>query len=143
MKAVAILLLLMAIGGAALIYGGGFASFDPTQQGLDAKANITPGMTWTKVIDVAGEPGKFSRILRKTEQIGGREIEVFKSEPESKYTYQKVATAIDEGIVPWGFIVTYNFSQSVAFAVTFDDTGIVKGVDDMPTMADLLQLNDR
>ena len=143
MKAVAILLLLIAIGGVALIYGGGFASFDPTQQGLDAKANITPGMTWTKVIDVAGEPGKFSRILRKTEKIGGQEIEAFRPEPESKFTREKVATAIDEGTVPWGFLVYYNFSQSVAFAVTFDDTGIVTGLHDLTTMADLLQMNDR
>jgi hypothetical protein len=41
--------------------------------------------------------------------------------------------------VPHGFILSYLFSNSVAFAVVFDETGAVTEVHDEETMADLLQ----
>jgi len=142
MKAIIVLLVLVAIGGVAVFYGGGYGSFDASEQGRQAKAAIGPGMSHTQVFDVCGEPRKIRQIRREVKKIGGQEVEDFVPGPEVKTTGQRVGERITAGDFPHGFVIPYRFSDSVAFAVYFDSTGTVVHVEDLVTMADLLQYKD-
>ena len=140
-----IIVVLVLAGGALLVayYAGGIGSFDPTEQGREAKAAISLGMSWTKVIDVAGEPQHY-RIFRKVSKKGpgGQDVETIKPGGELKFDRPLVQQDITNKQMPDGFIFEYFFSQQVAFQVWFDGTGLVTAVENVQTMADLLQTRD-
>lgn len=124
----------LVVGGAfaALYYGGGFATFDPSQQGRDAKAQIAPGMAWKKVIDVAGEPREYCvMIVKKGFVVPG---------PSVPFQSDQLAQRVAENSLPEGFAFQYRFSESEAFDVTFDASGTVQHVQDAITMATLLDM---
>lgn len=137
-KAITVLLLLVAVGWGALYFFGGYGSFDPSQQGLDKKAKIHPGMTHAQVFDITGNPRKYSIINRHKEGAGANEIEYLKPSIPVNFDRARVDQHIKDGTLPEGFLCVFNYSNSVAFAVTFDAKGIVTSVDDALTMADLL-----
>ena len=143
MKMIFGLLLLMAIGWGVVYYVGGSASFDPTQQGRDARAAITTGMTWSQVLDVAGAPGKWSKLVRKQHKnFQGEIVETIDPSPSVDYRKGSISRHLRDGNLPDGFMVTYTFSRSVAFFVEFVGSGKVAEVRDAPTEADLLQMGD-
>lgn len=150
MKVVIILLVLIAVGLAAVYYISGYASFDPTQEGLEAKKAITPGMAWTKVLDIAGEKAKYQEVsAEKISAVGSmttvlraaeEEGFVLVAAPKQAFDRKRVARLLANGEMPYGFALSYAFSNSVAFRVVFDETGSVLTITDEMTMADLLQL---
>ena len=141
MKVIVVLVLLVAGACLALYYLGGAATFDPSQQGRDAKAAIKAGMTLKKVIAVAGEPAKYRVINRQVKNSGGQEIEFFKPGAINPFDGDRVAGRIAANDLPHGFILNYTFSDTVSFAVTFDGTGTVVDVQDTTTIADVFQMN--
>ena len=139
MKAITILAFIgLAVWG-AMHFIKNAASYDPNAQGAAAKAAIAPGMTWKKVVVAAGEPKHYAVIDRKVQTIAGQQIETFKPAAKNPYSADVIAERILDVSLPHGFVFEYRFSQSVAFAVHFDDLGTVTLVQDLITMADLLQ----
>jgi hypothetical protein len=150
MKVVIILILLGAVGILAVYYLSGYATFDPSKQGAEAKKAITPGMSWTKVLEVAGEKPKFQEVSKERQTavgsmatvLGPADEEGFLlvAAPKQPFDRKQVAELLAGGKMPYGFALSYTFSNSVAFRVVFDQAGSVISVEDEPTMADLLQL---
>ncbi|MCP4594312.1 MAG: hypothetical protein GY842_26585 [bacterium] len=140
MKAIFVLLVLFIAGGLAMYHWGGFSTFDPSQQGRDARAAVGRGMTWTKVIDAAGEPREYRVITEKKEKSGGVERSIKKPGGANKFKRDRLADRLANNSLPHGFVFEYQFSQSEAFSVTFDGSGSVISIDDMVTMADLLDM---
>ncbi len=134
MKLMLGLLALLVVGGAATYYLGGYASYDPTQQGRDARKAITPGMTWQQVIDVSKEPRKYRLMMKKAERFGGEEVARLEPGPLSGFNASRFT-----GKTPNGFIFEYRYSQREAFAVHFNADGIAESVSDLITKADLLK----
>jgi hypothetical protein len=139
MKLILMLLVLGALACVGVYFLGGVQGWDPSEQGRAARQKITPGTTWKQVLDIAGEPRKYRQVNRHVEKLGGEEIEVFRLSPRVKFDRARVAERIGNGDFPYGFVFEYEFSKSVAYGVTFDDTGIVKETYDLATEADLYQ----
>ena len=139
MKAFLCFIVLIAAGLTAMYYTGGFKGFDATQQGKDARAAITPGMPFTKVFSIAREPRKYRDIIRQVSSFGGVESAFFKPGPQNPFKLDVLTARIRDNNLPWGFVVTYHYSNMEAFTVEFDGTGRVVSVTDAVTMADLLQ----
>ncbi len=138
MKVIVILLVLIVLGWLALYNRGGYATFDPTEQGRKVKAAINPGMPYEQVFDLAGDPKKFRIINRKVEKIAGEEVEVFVPSAEVSTDRARIKARVNDKSLPHGFVVTYNYSAQAAFNVFFDGVGGVAEVTDAVTMADLL-----
>jgi len=144
MKVVIILLLLIAVGLTVAYYSGGSATYDPTQQGLAARAAITPGMTWPQVLAAAGKPGKWAKIVLEKQKspFGGGEILVPVRKPPTDYRDGAIELRLKDNALADGFVVTYRFSRSVGFFVEFDGQGIVLEVLDAVTETDLLDMRE-
>jgi hypothetical protein len=140
MKGILIVLVLLAVGGFFLVKYGGIGSFDPTEQGKQAKAAIKTAMTWKQVIDEIGEPGNFSMIIRKIEEIDGEKFELFEPTVESRFKKDRFIKRFDDGEYEWGFLFLYQFSPTVAFQVKFGGDGLVSAVTDSRTIGDLWDL---
>ncbi|HON67482.1 MAG TPA: hypothetical protein PLS23_13380 [Phycisphaerae bacterium] len=139
MKAIIVLLGAIGLGMAGLYFFGGYNSFDPDKQGRDAKATITPGMTWTQVVAVAGENPKLHTISIYKSKIAGRTVQQERIGPAVAFSTAKVASNLAANQYPNGFILSYMFSEQVAFNVRFDSKGVATAIEDAPTIADLLQ----
>lgn len=136
MKVVVVLIVLLGVAIAGIYFFGGYRTMDPDKQGTAAKAAITPGMSWKKVLDVAGENPKYRSISLVKEKKG---FEHETMGPEVEFNRSRLASRINNGEVPQGFMFVYRYSERVAFAVRFDGNGKVTDVQDVMTMADLLQ----
>jgi hypothetical protein len=141
MKVVVGLVVLAVLIGGIVYYAGGVASFDPSQQGRDARAAIKPGMTWKKVVDVAGAPSKYRVIQEKVKRWAGEETVTYEPGAFNPFNADRLGARIAEDSVPHGFLFNYQFSDTVAFTVHFDGTGTVMGIQDAGTLADLLQMD--
>ncbi len=141
-----VIIVLLLLGGAA-IFGlyqfGGFSSFDPDQQGQDARKAITPGMTLAQVVGVAGNPNEYKQILMTRKKVDGVEIEFFKPGAAVKFDLGRVQDRILRNELVHGFVTPFVFSRAIAFNVEFDGSGAVVAVTDAITEADLLQMKDR
>jgi hypothetical protein len=138
MKAMFILVAVIAVAGLAVYQYGGVGDFDPTKQGEEARSKIQAGKTWQQVVDDAGEPNYFRSMVIKTRRTPSGPVESIVPGGQNKYNasiFGKRATG--EGF-PNGFLFEYRFSERVAFAVHFDATGAVTGTSDLTTTADLL-----
>ena len=137
MKGILIVLVLLAVGGFFLVKFGGIGSFDPTEEGKQAKAAIKTGMTWKQVIDEINDPGNFSLIVRKVEEIDGEKYEMFETTAMNKFKKDRFIKRFDEGAYEWGFVFLYRFSPTVAFQVNFGGDGLVSEVMDSLTIGDV------
>lgn len=142
MKVIFLVTLVMAAIGVTIYYAGGLKGFDPSRQGLDAKAKIGPGMKWTAVLDITGAPSKFQPLIAKQQRIGGQDMEFIEVGPGNKFSRENIERRLADKSLPHGFLCTFLFSDTVAFTVKFDGDGLVENVNDAPTMADLLQTRD-
>ena len=142
MKALVILLLLIAAGGATAWYISTYEEFDPTQQGQEAREAISPGMTWREVIEATTEPKKYCRLIKKEEEIAGEIIEMINPGKPINFTFDRFAERFEKGELPEGFVFRYFYSAKEAFAVIFDSPGTVVRVQKMATGRSLLQLDD-
>ena len=132
------LLVAAGIGFVILTFAGGYTSFDPSEKGLKAKAALTPGMSFDQACDLSGDPKKFRIINRKVRTERGREIVTMVPSPEVKTSRERIKERLNEGSLPYGFICTFLYSADVAFDVQYDDTGAVKQVYDVKTMANMM-----
>lgn len=133
-KALIALIVLGGIGIGAVYLIGGYGSFDPTEQGNKAKAAITPGMTWNQVVAAAGQPQKY-RVFRLEKK---RDIEDLVRSGQLDFDLDLFTNDMKAKNFAHGFIFEYVFSQQAAFRVNFDAAGRVEYVEDLKTMADLL-----
>ena len=140
MKFLVGLVIVGGLAGALLWYGLG--GYDPTQLGKDAKKAIGPGMTWTQVIDVAGEPSKYHMIVMTVKKMMGEEIKVYKPAAPTKFNRQRLEERLAANELEHGFVFPFRYSEKMAFSVWFDGTGTVQHVQDMVTMADLLDARE-
>lgn len=142
MKFILVLLLLVGVGWGILYFTGGYGSFDPSEQGRKARAALAPGITHTRAFDLCGDPRKVQKIRRHVERVHGEEIVTYVPGPPANTSRERIDERVKAGGFPHGFVIPYRYSESVAFAVRFDELGIVEGVQDLVTMADLLQYKD-
>ena len=143
MKTIVILLGLIGLGIGGMYYFGGYASFDPDKQGRDAKAAITPGMTMAQVLALAGENPKLHTISMYTVKIGKQKVQEPRIGPAVRFDKASVTNNLTSGRYANGFILSYMFSEQVAFSVTFDSKGRVLALEDTPTIADLLDSREK
>jgi len=143
MKAIVVLVLMGAVACGAIYYFGGYASFDPTEQGRKARDAIKPGMTWKQVADMAGDPKEYQVYQEHRRGTGDNERIILTPGAYNKFDRRRMAERIAASELPHGFIFRYNFSAQAAFSVFFDDRGSVVEVADGTTMTDLLELNQQ
>lgn len=139
MKILVGLILVVGIGYGALHYGG-LLSFDPAQQGRDAKAAIKPGMSWKKVVSTTTEPSECRFYVIQKKNLGGQEIEITKAGPFMPFDGKNLEDRLLDESLPKGFEFLYKYSADVQFLVKFDAAGDVEYIGDAPTMKDLLDL---
>ncbi|GJM24058.1 MAG: hypothetical protein DHS20C16_04730 [Phycisphaerae bacterium] len=131
--------LILVVGiGYGVMHFGGLTSFDPAQQGRDAKAAVKPGMSWTKVIAAAAEPGKCRFYVIQKKNVGGNEIEISKPGPFMPFDAKNLENRLLDETLPEGFEFLYVFTTEEQFMVKFDAAGDVEYVSKPPTMNDLL-----
>ena len=135
MKAVIVLVVLLGLVVAGVYFFGGYRTLNPNEQGEKAKAAIKPGMSWTKVLDIAGKNPKYRSMSILKDKDGNESTKVG---IEVEFDRSKLAGRVKNGEVRAGFKFVYRFSEKVAFEVTFDGSGNVDSVEDIMTMADLL-----
>ncbi|HPD29645.1 MAG TPA: hypothetical protein PLL20_06600 [Phycisphaerae bacterium] len=138
MKAVLVLIVLAVVVIGLVYKFGGYASFDPTAQGREAKGKIQPGMTVKQVVDIAGPNGKFHNISVLKQKIRGQDVVKTVRGPAMSLNPDQLNARIQRNELPNGFTIEYVFSQQAAFEVIFDSTGKVTGIENVTTMADLL-----
>lgn len=130
MKFALLLICLIALGGFLMFQYGGYATFDPEQQAKDARAAVTPGMAWTKVVDAIGEPDKYYVHLKEKVGRGTNAFEMIKIGPGVKFRREALAQRVNEGSLPVGFRFNYRFTTATAFSIVFDGTGTVTHLED-------------
>ncbi|HOJ76062.1 MAG TPA: hypothetical protein PLL65_19240, partial [Phycisphaerae bacterium] len=72
-------------------------------------------------------------------KIAGRTVQQERIGPAVAFSTAKVASNLAANQYPNGFILSYMFSEQVAFNVRFDSKGVATAIEDAPTIADLLQ----
>ena len=142
MRLVLGLLVVVAVGWVMIYFAGGYSTFDPSEQGRQAKAALRPGMSFVQACDITGDPRKFRIINRKTKRVGDEEIVMMVPAPPVKITRERIETRLAEGSLPWGFLVSFTYSTTVAFTVRYDDTGAVVEVSDDMTLANWMEQGD-
>lgn len=143
MRVLLVLIVLVVIVVGLVYKFGGYQDFDPTKQGREAKAKIQPGMTVKQVVDIAGSGGKYHYISLRKEKINGKVVETTVKGPAKQLNMDYLADQITKKAVPNGFTLEYVFSQQAAFEVTFDSAGKATDIEDVKTMADLLDTRER
>ncbi|MCH7591744.1 MAG: hypothetical protein IH989_03035 [Planctomycetes bacterium] len=123
-----------------VFYSGGISGFDPSDQGLKARAALAPGMSFSQACDLTGDPKKFRIINRKVERIRGEEIVFFVPSPRVKCSRERINERLAEGSLPYGFVCTFTYSASVAFTVEYDKTGAVVAVTDAVTQNSIFDM---
>lgn len=141
-KVIVVILVLAGLALFAAYQWGGFSSFDPTEQGREAKAAIAPGMQWTKVVDLAGEPGHYRIIREVVKRTSGEEVKTYDPGIKRKFRYDEIKQEIAAGTAQHGFIFEYYFSAQAAFQVAFDGSGVAEWIGDIATVADLLDTRE-
>ncbi len=141
MKLVFGLLVLVAIVLVGVYYFGGVRSFDPNKIGNDIKARIKPGMAWTEVVAIAPQPRSYGRLQPEGPAAPDQPVrlKLFKG----PYDRETIGQHIAAGQVADGFTLEYFFTAQVAFEVWFDRHGVVDRIEDVATMADLLDMRKK
>ncbi len=132
------LILMVGVGLFVLYQWGGYGTLDPTQQGRDAQAAITPGMTVEKVFDAIGAPRRFSVVNLKKVKRNGQEVEELVPAPRAKFDRDRFDTNRANGDYPHGFQFEYRHSPASQFQVTFDAAGVVTNVGGVPGLGALI-----
>jgi hypothetical protein len=137
MKTIIVLVAILGLVVAGVYFFGGYRSFDPTKQGQAARAAITPGMSWNKVVNTAGDPQEY-RIMIRERGRGKNDPGLVRPGPIGRFTPAGLQQHLANKDLPEGFLFIYRFSNTCAFQVAFDNTGTVTSVADAMTIGDLL-----
>lgn len=137
---VKLLIGLIVLGGLALgvVYFVNYSGFDPTQAGNKARAAVSVGMTPAQVLSAAGEPGRYRVGMMVKQTVDGQEVDVVKEGPELRFDRALFEQDLKRGAMPHGFRLIYYFSHQAAFSVSFDTGARVVAVENVKTVADLL-----
>ncbi|MBN1345770.1 MAG: hypothetical protein JXQ73_23960 [Phycisphaerae bacterium] len=149
---VKVIIIIMLLGCVVLagVYFLQYASYDPDKEGAELKAAIQPGMTWTEVLDLAKRTSpKYQHISKQkqsacgsmTQVVGMADEEeyVLVAEPKANFDRAKLQKRLASGEEPYGFMLSWLFSNRLAFAVQFDEAGIVTDVHDEHTVSELFK----
>jgi len=138
MKAILGAMILMGLAVVVFYFAGGYASFDPAEQGRQAKAAVTPGMSFSQACAITGDPDEFQIISPHTERVLGKEIVVMRPAVPVETSRERINQLLADGGLAHGFLCTFQYSADTAFTVEYDPTGAVLSVSDAATVADLL-----
>lgn len=128
---------------AVTYYAGGIASHDPTGHGREVKAQLHEGMSWEEVVDIAGKARRFRMIDRVVEKDpNGNEYEYTEPCCSRDFVRVDVERMMADGELPDGFLLDYVYSAQVAFVAWFDGDGKLTTMENLATMADLLQTRE-
>jgi hypothetical protein len=123
MKVVIVLVLVLLVGLLVFRFAAtSTESFDPAAQGLETRAKIQRGDTWTDVLEKAGDP---SRWRAGTSSFDFNYIDKYEAD-----TRDVIARGIENGEFGLGFSFLYRFGTEVTFAVNFDGTGNFMNIQD-------------
>lgn len=136
-KAMAVIIAIALIGLGVVYFGGGISSYDPAQRGADARSAVNAGMTWTQIIDAAGEPGKYQTLIKETRKIDGEDVDDFRFSTPIDFDRSLFENEITNKTMPDGFVFNYVFSHQHQFKVHFDAVGTATMIEDQATAADL------
>ena len=120
MKVILVLVVIVGLGGVVLYYAGGYESFDPTEQGEQAKAALRPGMSFAQACALTGDPTEYCVIKRKVRRFEGHEIVEMVPTPPMKCTRDRINSRLTEGSLPYGFLCTFTYSRTLAFTLQYD-----------------------
>jgi len=95
-------------------------------------------MTVQQVVDIAGDGGKFHNITIREQNIAGQMVRSTVKGPAKELLPNDLARRVANKELPNGFTIEYKFSEQVAFEVVFNKAGLVTDVEDVQTIADLL-----
>lgn len=126
---------LLVLGGIALgavYFLGGTNQFDPNEQGRKARAAIQPGMSWKKVVEVAGAPKRYQTFIPRGEKG------LLQPGASVKFDRASMETELKNNVHKHGYQFNYLFTEAIAFDVVFDPQGNVTHVQNQTTVADLL-----
>ncbi|HMQ14491.1 MAG TPA: hypothetical protein PKC49_00820 [Phycisphaerae bacterium] len=137
-KAMVTIVLLAGIGLAVVYFAGGYSAHDPDAVGREAKQSITPGMTWQQVVDVATRPERYCVFKKEKRRVAGKEVEQLRKSMPLDFEQAMFAREFAAGNMNDGFTFHYRFSHQVAFEVFFDSAGRVEAVQNLATVANLL-----
>ncbi len=132
MKVVIILVLLGIVGlGVLKLTQSSVEAFDPTQQGLEARAKVEIGSSWTDVLEAVGEPRKWKEDTSGFDFVSG----YHRWEPT---TPDKIRQKIEQKKLRGGFCFLYRYSDAATFAVNFSGRGKALSIQDKESKADLM-----
>lgn len=139
MRTLVLLVIVFGIAIFTVYHFGGYGKLDPSQQGRNARAAISAGMTWQQVVKAVGRPRSYVLYIEAGKDQLTKEL-MIKEGPKMDFDPDVIASRVANKSAPHGFFFPYVFSNSVAFKVEFDETGAVIGVDDMVTLNKLLDM---
>lgn len=137
-KGIVTLVVLAGIGLLVVYFAGGYSTHDPDKVGREARQAITTGMTWQQVVDAATKPEAYCTFRLETKKIRGEEVKSLRKSMPLEFDQAMFAREFAAGNMADGFTFHYRFTHQVAFEVSFDGAGRVAAVEDLKTMADLL-----
>ena len=132
MKAVIVLVILAGVA-VVVMYLAGFSnggSFDPTEQGREARAAVEECASWTAVLDRVGEPRNWRDSTSN--------FDFLYTERFDETTRDFIAEQLEKNGFPYGFSFFYRFSDAVTFAVNFNRKGELSNVQDKEGKGDLM-----
>ena len=128
LKTISTLLGVAAVALAALYFGGGYHSFDPSEQARRARSAIHPGMTYQQVLDRVGAPVRYGRA--QSHRVPGREDNSGDQTVLWSFNRENFEADIAGEVMRDGFLFYYRFTAENAFWVIFHANGRVSQVVD-------------
>ena len=124
MKATIAVLILLAVAGYFVYsYAKSSAdSFDPTEQGREARAAVEECTSWTEVLDRVGTPPKW--------RDSTSDFDFTYTERFDDTTREFITGKLAENAYAYGFSFFYRFTDAVTFAVNFDRYGKLSNIQD-------------
>jgi hypothetical protein len=136
MKVVLILVIVIAVL-LGIYYVSGSSSeetFDPTQQGKDARAKASQCADWLEVLERIGEPRNW--------RDGPSELDFTYLDPFTAETRDEIARRLEARELQAGFSFLYRYSEEATFAVNFNNQGKFTAIEDKLSKSELLGEED-
>ena len=117
MKAAIILIVPLAGAGFLAVHfaRSSYSSFNPTQQGREARAAAKECTTWTEILDRVGAPPKW--------RDSTSDFDFEYPDRFDETTRDFIAEQLKKNAYPFGFSFYYRHSDAVSFSVNFDGKG--------------------
>jgi hypothetical protein len=133
-KVVVILIVLVGLAVLAVKIVSLLTMEKPSEQGQKVRGALKVGMSWTEVIEIAGEPQAWKE--------GGCEVGLHFDEEYLPETRDDIAKWLEEDDLRLGFSLLFRYSLSVSFGVNFDRKGNLTSIIDQMKMSELLDVDN-